>query len=105
MSTQKEIPNALRLAAEFRPSMPADVMKLWAADVAQELRAQHELIQKLKEHQNCEPIAWTDENFMSLYVSKDIAEIEGANVELYASPPKREPLRDEQIEYELKEME
>lgn len=47
MSTQKEIPNALRLAAEFRPSMPADVMKLWAADVAQELRAQHELIQKL----------------------------------------------------------
>lgn len=45
MSTQ---PNALRLAAEFRPSMPADVMKLWAADVTQELPAQHELIQKLK---------------------------------------------------------
>lgn len=47
--------------------------------------------------QNCEPVAWTDENFMRLYVSKDIADIEGANVELYAAPPKREPLSEDEI--------
>lgn len=48
-----------------------------------------------------EPVAWTDENFMTLHVSKDIAEMEGANVALYAAPPKREPLSElteEQIE-------
>lgn len=51
-----------------------------------------------------EPVAWTDENFTTLYLSKDIAEIEGANVELYAAPPKREPLRDEQIEQGRKQV-
>lgn len=67
-------------------------------------RFQKEVLQRtgevsrlLKERQDCEPVAWTDENFTTLYVSKDIAEIEGANVELYAAPPKREPLSEDEM--------
>ena len=56
-----------------------------------------------------EPVAWTDENFMALYVSEDIAEDQGANIRLYTRPAERkledkslaqarEPLTDEQIE-------
>lgn len=34
---------ALRLANEYRPTMPPEVMKLWAADVVAELRRLHAL--------------------------------------------------------------
>ena len=43
------------------------------------------------------PVAWTDEDFSELIVSEDIAKDIGATVPLYASPPKREPLTDDEI--------
>jgi len=44
------------------------------------------------------PVAWTDEDFTELIVSEDIAKDIGATVPLYASPPQRKPLTDEQME-------
>jgi hypothetical protein len=34
-----------------------------------------------------EPVAWTDENFLAIFVSQDIAEDMGAGVPLYTAPP------------------
>lgn len=68
-------------------------------DTEQGLKNVRDVVRRMfaAKNQYCEPVAWTDENFTTLYVSKDIAEIERANVELYTAPPKREPLTLEQI--------
>lgn len=48
-------------------------------------------------HDSNEPVAWTDINFTNIYISEMVANENNADVPLYTSPPKREPLTDEQI--------
>lgn len=45
--TDKQQPEALRLADEVRPSMPHDVLKLWAADARDTIRRQHAELETL----------------------------------------------------------
>ena len=45
--TQKQ-PEALRLADEFRLTMPTEVMRLWGVDSCAELRRLHEEVATLK---------------------------------------------------------
>ena len=46
--TEQKQPEALRLIAEWRNSMPIGVMRIWAADVRDELRRQHAEIESLR---------------------------------------------------------
>lgn len=46
--TDMKQPEALRLIAEWRSSMPIGVMRIWAADVRDELRRQHAEIMELR---------------------------------------------------------
>ena len=60
--TDMKQPEALRLIAEWRNSMPIGVMRIWAADVRDELRRQHAEIEslraKLDELAKQEPVGW-----------------------------------------------
>ena len=47
--TDMKQPEALRLIAEWRNSMPIGVMRIWAADVRDELRRQHAEIESLQD--------------------------------------------------------
>ena len=47
--TEQKQPEALRLIAEWRNSMPIGVMRIWAADVRDELRRQHAEIEALQD--------------------------------------------------------
>jgi hypothetical protein len=44
-----------------------------------------------------EPVAWTDEDYTNIYVSKDIAEDMNAHVALYTDPQSHRRLTDEEI--------
>lgn len=44
---QTQQPDALLLADEYRPTMPHDVLHLWAKDTVAELRRQHAEIERL----------------------------------------------------------
>lgn len=46
--TQEQQPEALRLAAEYRPTMPAEVMHMWASEACAELRRLHAREQELE---------------------------------------------------------
>lgn len=75
--TDMKQPEALRLIAEWRNSMPIGVMRIWAADVRDELRRQHAEIEslraKLDELEKQEPVAIAEGCDLMWIAGKQIA--------------------------------
>ena len=100
MSKQRQ---ALQLAFEALNTSVFDLHDAWrgltyAENKLRELQAKaSDAIREALAEPEQEPVAWTDTDYTTLYVSQDIAVAENANIALYTAPPARNPLTDEQI--------